>query len=140
MPLKLSSLIILATLSVHSPVLAADTNDTALIKITATAADKHYGENAIVTGKVVEVSIRPKVVILNFEKPFPDAPFTGVIFNRSTNKFSDLPSLKGKNVELQGAIKNYQNKPEIILTNASQLTISAPQAGIEGQAPVPPGK
>jgi len=137
MRIKVFSLIVLATLTVLNPVQADDTNGAVLAKIGATVANKHYGENAIVTGKVVEVSIRPKVVILNFEQPFPDAPFTGVIFNRSTNQFGDLSSLKGKNVEIKGAIKNYQNKPEMILTNANQLTISAPRPGIEGQTPGP---
>jgi DNA/RNA endonuclease YhcR with UshA esterase domain len=135
--LKVFSLIVLATLTVLNPAQAGDTNGTVLAKIDATVANKHYGENVIVAGKIVEVTIRPKVVILNFEQPFPDAPFTGVIFNRSTNQFGDLSSLKGKNVEVRGAIKNYQNKPEMILTNSNQLTISASRPGIEGQASVP---
>jgi DNA/RNA endonuclease YhcR with UshA esterase domain len=140
MRIKVFSLIVLATLTVLHPVQAGDTNGAVLAKIAATVADKHYGENVIVTGKVVEVTIRPKVVILNFEQPFPDAPFTGVIFSRSTNQFGDLSSLKGKNVEVRGAIKNYQNKPEMILTSTNQLTISAARPGIDGQAPGPAPK
>jgi DNA/RNA endonuclease YhcR with UshA esterase domain len=116
--------IVLAILTGLNLAQAADTNAPVLAKISATNADKHYGEKVIVTGKVVEVTVRPKVVILNFEQPFPNSPFTGVIFNRSTNQFGDLLSLKGKNAEVSGVIQKYQNKPEIILTNANQLTIA----------------
>jgi len=133
--LKVFSLMVLAALAVINPTRAGDTNGIAPAKITAIAAGKHLGETVIVTGKVVEIAVRPKVVVLNFEQPFPDAPFTGVVFNRYTNQFGDLTALKGKNVEVKGMIKNYQSKPEIILTSSNQLTLSATQPGIEGQAP-----
>jgi DNA/RNA endonuclease YhcR with UshA esterase domain len=136
MRLKVFSLIVLATLTARQPVQADDTNSAALIKIDATAASKHYGENVIVTGTVAQVAIRPMVVILYFGQPASNSPFTGVIFSRSTNQFHDLPSLKGKEVEVSGTIKPYHNKPEIILTNASQLTVSQAQPEIKGQAPV----
>jgi DNA/RNA endonuclease YhcR with UshA esterase domain len=137
MRIKLFCLIVVATLAVLDPARADETNAPAPVKIAATMANKHYGETAIVTGKIVEVTVRPAVVILNFEQPFSNAPFTGVIFNRSTNKFGDLKSLKGKTVEVQGPIKPYRGKPEIILTNAHQLTIIAPPPGTETPAPGP---
>jgi hypothetical protein len=135
---KVFSLIVLATVTVLHPAPAGDTNNAVLPKFTATDAVKHYGENAIVAGKIVDVAIRPAVVILNFEKPSTNAPFTAVIFPRSTNLFGNLSALKGKTVEVKGTIKNYHNKPEIILTNASQLTITALRPGTDpAPAPVP---
>ena len=59
---------------------AADTNAPALLKIGTAEADKHYGQEMIVTGKVAQVTIRPKVTFLNLDKPFPNSPFTVVIF------------------------------------------------------------
>ena len=149
--MKISSLIVLATFIVLYPAQADDTNGASPAKIAATAADKHYGENRIVTGKVVQVTIRPRAVFLNFEQPYPDSPFTGVIFSRFTNQFGDLSSLTNKSVEVSGLITNYQNKPEIVLTNASQLTIgeqmpgppsvsAEPNAMAAAPVPAPPGK
>jgi hypothetical protein len=130
MRMKISSLIVLTTLIVLYPAQGDDTNGTVPAKIAATAADKHYGENGIVRGKVVQVTIRPRAVFLNFEQPYPDSPFTGVIFSRFTNQFGDLSSLTNKSVEISGVITNYQNKPEIILTNAGQLTIGDQTPGL----------
>jgi hypothetical protein len=31
--------------------------------------------------------------------------------------------MKGKSIEIRGKIKNYQNKPEIVLDNMNQLTV-----------------
>jgi hypothetical protein len=137
MQIKISSLIVLATFMVLYPAQADDTNGILPAKIGATVADKHYGENRIVTGKVAQVTVRPRAVFLNFEQPYPDSPFTGVIFSRFTNQFGDLSSLTNKSVEVSGMIVNYQNKPEIVLTNASQLTISVTGSGDQTPAPPP---
>jgi DNA/RNA endonuclease YhcR with UshA esterase domain len=137
MRFKVFSLIVLATATVLNPAQADDTNSIVPAKIGAIAASKHVGENMIVTGKVVEVAVRPKVVILYFEQPSTNSLFTGVIFTRYTNLFGDLSSLKDKSVEVKGMIKNYQGKPEIILTSTNQLTISAAQPGTADHAPAP---
>ncbi len=86
-------------------------------------ATNHYGETLVVTGKVAGVSVRPAVVILSIDKAFPNAPFTAVVFSRATNKFPGLTNLQGKDVEVSGPIKAYRGKPEIIMSNATQLTI-----------------
>ncbi|MGD0814929.1 MAG: hypothetical protein ABSA83_15090 [Verrucomicrobiota bacterium] len=106
------------------PAHADDTNGALSGKIAATDANKHYGENAIVTGRIAQVTIRPTVIFLNLEQPYPDSPCTAVIFRRFTNQFGELSALSNQSVEISGVITNYQNKPEIVLTNASQLTIS----------------
>ena len=95
--------------------------------IRAKSADFFYNQTATVTGKVAQVTFLPTVVILNFEEGYPNAPFTGVIFQRDTNKFSDLPKLTGQSVGLTGKVKEYQGKPEIILTNTAQLKVLEPE-------------
>ena len=110
---------------------AADTNAPALSKTNASAvlkigtgeADKHYGQEMIVTGKVAQVTIRPKVTFLNLDKPFPHSPFTVVIFHGHSSFFGDANALKGKSIEIRGKIKNYNDKSEIALDSTNQLTV-----------------
>ncbi len=102
---------------------SARTNSEPAKKIGAAEAGKHYNETLIVTGKIVQVSVRPSVVILNLDKPFPDSPFSAVVFSRATNRFGDLSKLQGKEVEIKGLVKQYRNKPEIVMENTNQLVI-----------------
>ncbi|HWX19218.1 MAG TPA: hypothetical protein VN578_04835 [Candidatus Binatia bacterium] len=93
------------------------------VAIPAIEAKDHLNAEATITGTIAEVHQGGSVVHLNFEKPFPDAPFTAVIFANKTNLFPDIQSLKGKAVEVSGRIIEYRNKPEIILTSTNQLKI-----------------
>ncbi len=86
-------------------------------------SDKQYDETCIVTGKVAQVTIKEKLVFLNIDKAFPESPFTGVIFAKSTNQFGDLKALMGKSVELQGKITEHKDKPEIVLESSNQLRV-----------------
>jgi DNA/RNA endonuclease YhcR with UshA esterase domain len=92
-------------------------------RISATEAEKHYQETVIVTGKVVQVSIRPKLVYVNLDKKFPESPMTCVIFARATNEFGDLKQLEGKQVEIKGKIEEYRDKAQIILNSSNQLKV-----------------
>lgn len=101
---------------------AEATTNAAPLRISASEADKHFDETATVTGKVAQVTIRPKVVFLNIDKPHPDSPFTAVIFNKDANGF-DLKSLEGKSVEITGRIKNFKDAPEIVISSTNQLVV-----------------
>ena len=103
----------------------ADTN-AAPARIGALDAQKYYGQEMIVTGTVAQVSIRPGIVFLNMDKPYPKSSFTLVIFPANTNQFGDLKALKGSAVEAKGKIVNYHNRPEIVLEKSSQLTVTRP--------------
>jgi DNA/RNA endonuclease YhcR with UshA esterase domain len=113
---------------------SAGTNGGPAKKIGAAEAGKHYNETLIVTGKIAEVTVRPRAVILNFDQPSPDSPFSAVVFSRATNRFGDLSKLQGKEVEIKGMVKKYRDKPEIILENTNQLVIvgnGAEAGGVE---------
>ena len=101
----------------------ADTNTPAPLKIGTADADKYYDQTMSVTGKVAQVTIRPTVTFLNFDKPFPNSPFSVVIFHGKSSFYGDANALKGKAVEIKGKIKNYQDKPEIVLDSTNQLTV-----------------
>jgi DNA/RNA endonuclease YhcR with UshA esterase domain len=92
-------------------------------RISAAEAEKHYQETVIVTGKVAQVSIRPKLVYINLDKKYPETPMYCVIFARATNQFGDLKKLEGKQVEIKGKIEEYQDKAQIILNSTNQLKV-----------------
>jgi len=143
------SILVVLTFAIKLP--AADTNaptlsktnTSALLKIGTGEADKHYGQEMIVTGRVAQVTIRPKVIFLNLDRPHPDSPFTVVMFPGTY--LADVTALDGKAVEIKGKIKNYHDKPEIVLDSTNQLTVldstdstNVPAATQPTHAPPPP--
>src|SRR5580658_8347415 len=92
-------------LAFHVP--AGPVNSAAPMKIGTGDVTNYYGQEMVVTGKVAEVSIHRSVVLLNMDQPYPDSPFTLVIFSKATNQFSNLKSLRGAAVEATGVITNY---------------------------------
>jgi hypothetical protein len=106
------------------PLLPPNTNTVArhLPAVIGTAqASDYYDEDMMVTGKVVQVSIGSKVALLSLDKPFPDSPFTVVIFKENLGRFGDLQTLKNQDVTVSGTITQYHDKPEMILETAGQL-------------------
>ena len=81
------------------------------------------GKQVVVTGVVAQVSSRPTVTFLNFDKRYPDSPFTAIIRAKNTNEFENVSALRGKSVSVKGEIKDYNGKPEMELTRKSQLKI-----------------
>ena len=112
------SILVVLTFAIKLP--AADTNaptlsktnTSALLKIGTGEADKYYGQEMIVTGKVAQVTIRPNVTFLNLDKPFPNSPFTVVIFHGHSSFFGDANALKGKTIEIRGKSQRPPAKPE----------------------------
>lgn len=109
---------------------AADTDASATLKtnaapqkIGAQDAANYYDKEMIVTGRVAQVTVRPTVTFLNLDKPFPDSPFTVVVFPAKSDFKGDLKALDGKVIELKGKIRNYKDKPEIVLDYTNQLTV-----------------
>ncbi len=121
--MKITTLLTVAASVFEAQAPAASTNAPAPIRISAAQAAKHIDESVIVTGKVAQVTLRPKVVFLNLDKPHPDSPFTAIIFSKDTNGFGDLKSLEGKSVEISGKIKEFKDAPEIVIAGTNQLTV-----------------
>jgi DNA/RNA endonuclease YhcR with UshA esterase domain len=101
----------------------ADETNSATAIIGAAQAKAYIGKQVTVTGIVAQVSIRPSLIFLNFEKSYPDNPFTAIVRNSHTNEFEKLPTLKGKPVSVRGQVKDYNGKPEMELTSKSQLKL-----------------
>lgn len=99
---------------------------TGLKIVDACEAGKFYGQEIITEGKVAAAyRSKTNTVFLNFEKPYPNQCFTGVIFNSDQYKFVNDPEkyYAYKTLRIRGEIKDYQGKPEIILKNPSQVEL-----------------
>ncbi len=105
-------------------IFAQETNAPALQKIGALDTTNFYGKEMIVTGSIAQVSIRPSIVFLNLDHPYPDSPFVLVIHSSATNQFGNLKALKGKSIEARGKITNYHDRPEMVLQKADQLKVT----------------
>ena len=101
----------------------ADETNTTAVTISAQQAGAYIGKQVTVTGVVAQVSFRPALVFLNFDKPYPNSPFTVIVRNSHTNEFDDLSALKGKSVAVKGKVRDYNGKPEIELIGKSQLKL-----------------
>jgi hypothetical protein len=93
--------------------------------ITPSDAAQHIGEMHSVKGVVAEVSISGKgTVFLNFGGRYPNHVFYGVIFAGDTDRFPDMRGLEGRVVALTGEIGVHDGKPQIILSDPSQVSVS----------------
>lgn len=84
-------------------------------------ASSHVGEEAVVCGRVVQIKELSKMVILNFEKSYPNSPFSVVISHRNLWQFSDLASWVDTKLCVKGKIIEYKDKPELTLNTPNQL-------------------
>ena len=91
---------------------------------TAAEAAKHVGEIATVTDRVdgVHQSGRGNI-FLNMGGKYPNQAFTAWIPSASAGQFSNPQQYEGKTVAVSGKITLYRGKPEIIVTNVSQIII-----------------
>jgi len=88
-------------------------------------AARRAGETGCVSGRVVRVfTSRGGNTFLDFCQDYHDCPFTSVIFSSDKNKFGDLASLTGRQIEIRGNITAYQGKPEIIIRDPEQIRLA----------------
>ena len=90
-------------------------------------AVSHIGETATVCGVVAsakfEAHARSQPTLLDLGRSYPRAVFTAVIYGDNRSKFgTPETSLRGKRICVTGQISDYRGKPEIVLTDPSQLT------------------
>jgi DNA/RNA endonuclease YhcR with UshA esterase domain len=90
-------------------------------------AARHIGEIATVCGVVAsaeyEANEQSQPTLLDLGKPHPNAVFTAVIYGDNRQKFgTPETSLRGKLICVTGQISEYHGKPEIVLSDPSQLT------------------
>jgi len=88
-------------------------------------AAPHAGETGCVSGRVLRVfTSRGGNTFLDFCEDYRECPFTSVIFSSDKNKFGDLTSLAGRQIEIRGPITVYQGRPEIIIRDPEQIRLA----------------
>ena len=93
-------------------------------EISAADAAAHVGETATVCGVVASAkyadSSRAQPTFLDVGRPYPNDPFTAVIFGSDRAKFGEPEvTLAGKRVCVTGQVQNYRGKPQIIVSDPS---------------------
>ena len=87
------------------------------------------GQECNVCGKVVGTRYNKNsetgLTYLNFDKPYPDSPFSTVIFGKDRINFSYEPELylKDKLVCVKGKVLLYKGKPQIIASQEEQISL-----------------
>ena len=101
-------------------------------------AGKHVGEDATVTGKVINVSvIGSGTTFLNFGDRFPKNTFGGVIFAGKKDAVGDVKRYEGKEVAITGRIElDKSGKPQIVINTAEQIKLAG-AANPAAPAPAP---
>jgi len=85
-------------------------------------AGQHIGETKCVTGKIIRVTVGTKGVhFLDFCEDQLACPFTVVVFANDLKDVGDVRRLAGRTIEIRGAVKSYNGRPEIILSRISQI-------------------
>jgi hypothetical protein len=115
--LGLSIAVIVLTVSAHAA---------SAVTLAPDEAAKHAGETATVCGVVAgakyAAQVRGGLTFIDFAKPYPDAPFTALIFAADRAKFGTPErGLQGKQVCVTGKIELFRGKAEIVLSDPKQL-------------------
>jgi len=99
--------------------LAAD-----LPEYTYLEAGDHIGEDAIVTGKIIDAYNSGRACFLNFHEDWRNH-FSVVIFQKNFDKFGGPPEtiLKGAEVRVRGVIKEFEGRCEIVVDDPDQIEI-----------------
>jgi hypothetical protein len=85
-------------------------------------ARRHIGSTRCVRGTVLHVKQGNKgVTFLDFCEDYRTCPFTVVVFSSDLKQVGDVRQLQGRTVEINGAIREYDGRAEIILRRPQQL-------------------
>ena len=90
--------------------------------ITPAQAANHIGEEVIVRGKITQIALSVNLTThINFGGLYPNHVFTATIFKANQTLFRGIRDLDGKVVHVQGLVRLYRGKPEIVLTQPTQI-------------------
>jgi DNA/RNA endonuclease YhcR with UshA esterase domain len=108
--------------------------------ISAADAAKHINEKVTICEKVFSTKlITPSnMTFLDLGGFHPNQMLTVVIKGEDRSKFKDAPDeyFKGRNVCVTGTVIDYKGKPEIVVSDPSQIKISLQ----DNKVPIPVGK
>ena len=104
----------------HGTGLAVQTGDKGCVDFHQ--AGSHIGEEVCVSGRILRVFVsRASNTFLDFCADYRDCPFTSVIFSSDREKFGDLQTLRGRQVEIRGPVTLYNGRAEIVVHGPDQI-------------------
>jgi hypothetical protein len=89
--------------------------------IRAKDAADHVGETATVEGQARVYRMPSGEIYLDLDGRDQDAPMSVYISRWNAVKFPDVGNLDGKIVDITGAITTFRKRPEIFLSDPSQI-------------------
>jgi hypothetical protein len=104
-------------------------------RASAACATAHLGGRSEGCGVVVSAryaaSIRGEPTFLNLDKPYPNQPFTIVIWGQHRAKFAEPPerAYRDKLVCVSGTIEQYRDVPQIVVESPDMIEIDPPPRG-----------
>ena len=98
------------------------------VKLSATEAKNHIGQQATVCGKVASAryaaTSRGKPTFLNLDKPYPSQVFTVLIWGENREKFgTPEEKYRDKQVCVTGTIAEYRKAPEIVVSDPQSIEV-----------------
>lgn len=91
-------------------------------------APGHVGESVRVKGRVTDIRKGKNAVFINFDSRGRKKGFTAVIFKKSLAEFEasgiDIYSYKGRVIAVEGVVRSYDGRTEIIIKLPSQLDLN----------------
>jgi hypothetical protein len=98
-------------------------------RISPAEARKYVGKSVMVCGRVASaayaVQSMGRPTYLKLDRPYPNQPFTVVIWGEDRSSFSP-PSEKaydGKKICVRGTVPAFREQPQIVVTSPSQITV-----------------
>lgn len=118
----------LLTLAVLCPFIALAQTDSTTNLIVPEQAKASLGKKATICGKVVSVVYTDRQgapIYLNFNKDYPNQPFSAVIWAEDVNAlvFEPMPVVKSRQVCVSGVVTEYKGHPQIIVRKKEQLLV-----------------
>jgi len=102
----------------HSQPVAAATGPAKVIDVKDAA--NHLNETVTITSKVYSMKDVSSMILVNVGAAYPDSPLT-VVLRGDAKALSS--GINGKTITVTGQVIDYKGKPEIVVTDKSQLII-----------------
>ena len=88
-------------------------------------AGSSVGKTGCIKGRVLKVyTSRAGNTFLDFCQDYRNCPFTSVVFSSDRSKFGDLGTLRGREVELRGAVTTYRGRAEVVIHDPDQIRVT----------------
>jgi DNA/RNA endonuclease YhcR with UshA esterase domain len=86
-------------------------------------AASRVGQTVTVEGTVSEVHTAQSgsATFIDMGGEYPNEAFTGVIFASDMAAVGDVSDLDGKTVDINGSVRLYRGRPEIVISSRSQI-------------------